>query len=165
MNRRVHTSGNSWEISVSEYMKNTGENLEELIEIFVIFIKCILYTHTIIIIYQVPFQVNKKGQNFYFTFFFWLHNVANGILVPWPGIEPGPSAVKAWIPNHSTTREFPNFLVSRTSNLYADIGHYCLGIKYKYKKWLYFNDMLCVENGKAMRAKSCRVGCMKYNSI
>ena len=82
MNRRVHTSGNSWEISVSEYMKNTGENLEELIEIFVIFIKCILYTHTIIIIYQVPFQVNKKGQNFYFTFFFWLHNVANGILVP-----------------------------------------------------------------------------------
>ena len=29
------------------------------------------------------------------------------ILVLWPGIEPRPSAVKAWSPNYWTTREFP----------------------------------------------------------
>ena len=27
-------------------------------------------------------------------FFFWLHQEACGILVPWPGVEPGPSAVE-----------------------------------------------------------------------
>ena len=30
-----------------------------------------------------------------------------GILIPWPGIEPGPSAVKVPSPNHWTAREFP----------------------------------------------------------
>ena len=30
-----------------------------------------------------------------------------GILVPWSGIETGPSAVIVWSPNHWTTREFP----------------------------------------------------------
>ena len=34
--------------------------------------------------------------------------MAYRILVPWPGIEPGPSAVKAPSPNHWTAREFPN---------------------------------------------------------
>ena len=29
------------------------------------------------------------------------------ILVAWPGIEPRPTEVKAWIPNHWTAREFP----------------------------------------------------------
>ena len=38
--------------------------------------------------------------------FFWLSHMACGILVPQPGIEPGPSAVKAWSPNHQTAREF-----------------------------------------------------------
>ena len=32
---------------------------------------------------------------------------ASGILVPRPGIEPQPSAVKALSPNRWTTREFP----------------------------------------------------------
>ena len=34
--------------------------------------------------------------------------VACGILVPWPGIEPGPPAVEAWSTNHWTAREFPH---------------------------------------------------------
>ena len=38
--------------------------------------------------------------------FFWLHCAACGILVPRPGIEPGPSAVKARSPNLWTAREF-----------------------------------------------------------
>ena len=33
--------------------------------------------------------------------------MACGILVPQPGIEPGPSAVKAPSPNHWSAREFP----------------------------------------------------------
>ena len=45
-------------------------------------------------------------QNWGFFFFFWLSHMACGILVPQPGIEPGPSAVKAWSPNHWTAREF-----------------------------------------------------------
>ena len=34
-----------------------------------------------------------------------------GILVPWPGIESGSSAVKAWSPNYWTTREFPGIFL------------------------------------------------------
>ena len=37
----------------------------------------------------------------------WLCCAAFRILVPWPGIEPGSSAVKVWSPNHLATREFP----------------------------------------------------------
>ena len=48
-------------------------------------------------------------------FFFGPRRMACGILVPQPGIEPGPSAVKAWSPNHWTTREFP----------ILDIGNLC----------------------------------------
>ena len=33
-------------------------------------------------------------------FVLWLLHVACGILVPWPVIKPGPSAVEAWSPNH-----------------------------------------------------------------
>ena len=32
---------------------------------------------------------------------------ACGILVPWPGTEPGPSAVKVLSPHHWTSRKFP----------------------------------------------------------
>ena len=50
--------------------------------------------------------------SFFFSFFlsFFLvgaHHVACGILVPWPGMETGSSAVKAQSPNHWTSREFP----------------------------------------------------------
>lgn len=37
------------------------------------------------------------------SFFFWPHRAACGILVPQPGLEPGPS-VKALSPNHWTAR-------------------------------------------------------------
>ena len=43
---------------------------------------------------------------FIFIFSFWPCLMACGILVPRPGIEPGPLAVKVWSPNHWTTREF-----------------------------------------------------------
>ena len=42
--------------------------------------------------------------------FFWPSCIAGGILVPGPGIEPMPSAAKAWSPTHWTAREVPLFL-------------------------------------------------------
>ena len=44
----------------------------------------------------------SRSANFFF--FFWTHLTAREILVPRPGIEPGPSAVKARGPNHWTSR-------------------------------------------------------------
>ena len=38
---------------------------------------------------------------------FWLHCVACGIFVSLSGIEPVPSALGVWSPNHWATREFP----------------------------------------------------------
>ena len=38
---------------------------------------------------------------------FWPHWTACGMLVPWLGIKPAPSAVRAQSPNHWTAREFP----------------------------------------------------------
>ena len=43
--------------------------------------------------------------------FFWLYHATCGILVPRPGIEPGPPAVEAWSPNHWTAREVPGFFL------------------------------------------------------
>ena len=43
----------------------------------------------------------------FFFFFYWLRHLAYRILVPQPGIEPGPPAVETWGPNHWTSREFP----------------------------------------------------------
>ena len=43
-------------------------------------------------------------------FFFWLSHVACGISVPWPGIEPTPSAVESQNLNHWAAREVPPFL-------------------------------------------------------
>lgn len=41
---------------------------------------------------------------------FWLRCMAWGVLVPVPGTEPAPSAVKAQSPNHWTRREFQELL-------------------------------------------------------
>ena len=37
--------------------------------------------------------------SFFYFLFFWLPGVACGILVPWPGVEPGSSAVTGRCPN------------------------------------------------------------------
>ena len=51
----------------------------------------------------------------FFSFLFWLCRAACRILVPPPGIEPGPLAVKVLHPNHWTAREFPNFSIEYES--------------------------------------------------
>ena len=45
--------------------------------------------------------------------FVWLHHTACGILVPWPGIEPGAPAVGSPSPNHWMAREFPCSSIGR----------------------------------------------------
>ena len=50
--------------------------------------------------------------------FFWPHHEACGILVPQPGIEPGPSTVRAWSPNHWTAREFPDIFYFFINDLF-----------------------------------------------
>ena len=42
-------------------------------------------------------------------FFFRSHHMAYGILVPQPGIKPMSPSVEAWILNHCTTREVPEY--------------------------------------------------------
>ena len=42
-------------------------------------------------------------------FFFWLHHMACGIVVPWPVIKPASPVVEAWSLNHWTTREVPQW--------------------------------------------------------
>ena len=44
---------------------------------------------------------------FLFFFFFWLYCTACRTLVPWPGTELVPSAVKAWCSDHWTASEVP----------------------------------------------------------
>ena len=39
-------------------------------------------------------------------------------LVPQPGIEPAPSAVKAQSPNHWTTKEFPLIFILQSNTTY-----------------------------------------------
>ena len=73
-----------------------------------------------------PLKIKKKKKKtfwlvvfqsldgiFIFLFFIYLFFLsclmAYGILVRQPGIEPGPSAVRAWIPNHLTSGEFPRW--------------------------------------------------------
>ena len=57
-----------------------------------------------LLLYKLP--VSCVARLFCF-FFFRPSHAARGILVPWPGIEPRPLAVKARSPNHWTAREFP----------------------------------------------------------
>ena len=54
---------------------------------------------------------------------FWLYCRACGIVVPWPGIELEPLAVKAQNPNHWTTREFPMEFF-KSSSFFSHIVNY-----------------------------------------
>ena len=46
-------------------------------------------------------------------YFIWLHHVACGILVPWPGIKLMAPSVEAWSLNHWTTGRSPKSLFHR----------------------------------------------------
>ena len=54
-------------------------------------------------------------RTFMFLFIFWLYAVMCRVLVPWPGTEPSPVAVKAAVkvsrPNHWSARELPSLLL------------------------------------------------------
>ena len=48
-----------------------------------------------------------SAQTHFFFLKFFNFFAACGILFPQPGMEPGPTALKARSPNHGTAREFP----------------------------------------------------------
>ena len=54
--------------------------------------------------------IHRPHYGFFF-FFFWLHSMACGILVPGPGIEPMPPAIEEQSPNHWAIREVPQSLI------------------------------------------------------
>ena len=63
-----------------------------------------------------PWGLSPKeiGAHVFFFFFFstfWPHHLACEILVPRPGIEPIPPAVKVWSLSHWTYREVPKFIL------------------------------------------------------
>ena len=55
------------------------------------------------------FSKNFKFPIILFFLTFWLYH--REILVPWPGMEPGPPAVETWNLSHWTTRDIPKFLI------------------------------------------------------
>ena len=65
--------------------------------------------------------------HFYLQYFFSLHHVACGILVPWPGMEPAPLAVKVQSLNHWTTRQFPSLVFMKTHVILLSLLSYILG--------------------------------------
>ena len=65
---------------------------------------------------------NHASERFIFLSLFFL--AARRILVPWPGIEPGPSAVQAPSPNRWTAREFPRFISQWSSAILLPILHF-----------------------------------------
>ena len=65
--------------------------------------------NTLILDFWPPEWWENKILLFYFILFYFGHE-ACGILVPQPGIEPGPPAVELWSPNHWTAREVPKIL-------------------------------------------------------
>ena len=70
-----------------------------------------------VLLIQTPISLNSTYLSYtisiltnalLFFFFFWKYCLACEILVPRPGIEPRPLAVRLWSPNHWTAREFPH---------------------------------------------------------
>ena len=54
-------------------------------------------------------DMHTKAVMISFFYLFIFGHTACGILVPQPGIEPGPPALEAWSLNHWTAREVPHF--------------------------------------------------------
>ena len=58
-------------------------------------------------------------------FYFWWYHMVLGILVPWPGIKPVPSALEAQSLNQWITREVPDFII-----IAVDLQNYLCDSKY-----------------------------------
>ena len=65
------------------------------------------------------------GQTLVWMFLFWGCHVACEILVPWPGIELVPPAMKRIRSNHCTTRKFP-----------LDVSWGCFWMRFTLKIWV-----------------------------
>ena len=96
-----------WMLSLAKYLFSSSVHF--WIKKFSHQIVWLLYIFGILTPYQI--QIFSQKHTVFF-FFFWLCCAACRILVPWPGVEPRPTAVKALSPNHWTTRELPRTTLS-----------------------------------------------------
>ena len=65
----------------------------------------------------------KEDSKYHNDTFFFFGHVACGILVPWWGTEPRPSAARALSANHWTSGEFPTVTLSRGSSAPSECIH------------------------------------------
>ena len=63
------------------------------------------------------------NSSFFVTGVFQPHHQACGIFVPWPGMDPAPSAMEAQSRNHWTTREVPPVMGSIVAFSQSRISH------------------------------------------
>ena len=68
-------------------------------------------------IYICVWNNDLESQKLLNVFFGGEGHTTCGILVPQPGIEPAPTAVKAPSPNHWTAREFPKNIHFRNDSI------------------------------------------------
>ena len=76
-------------------------------------------------------------------FFFLAVPKSCGILVPWPGIKPRPSAVKAQSPDQQAAREFPEHLFILLATLFFFFG--LKKILFVYLNWRLITLQYCNE--------------------
>ena len=82
---------------------------------------------------EVTMSWERQSSNAHFRLS-WLYHVACGMLVPWPGIEPRPLAVKVLSPNHWTSGNCLQCLCGRSGED-TDFG----GPTRKQNMWLFSN--------------------------
>ena len=106
-----------------------------------------------------PKEKGLEQKSEFFFFFFWLYHTACGILVPWPGLEPGPyswaPAVMAQSPTNWTAREFPEVnilnLVPGFWILIYSLGETMLVPRHT---WLFETHMDCSPPGSSVHGDS-----------
>ena len=95
---------------------------------------------------------------------FWLYHAVCGILVPWPGIEPIPSAMKASSFNHWFPREFPRAynsceFYSTFPGWGTQLSSFSLTLRkysYEFRSAYYFHVASLVF--QTVKASACNVG-------
>ena len=105
---------------------------------------------------------SPESGEFCFVFVFLPCCMACGILVPQPGIEPGPTAVKAPSPNHWTTRDLPGeHLYNHYFKLF--LGKLIISVSLRFFPWVFF---LVVSVGTYSSLSSfCFTLCVSFYTV
>ena len=119
-----------------------------LLDIWIIFIFSAMKDYPVMNIYLTPLHkhmlsflgLNSRMQllgqivsflsTFFFFFLFWPHHEAYGILVPWPGIVPGPWQWKLWVLTTGLSRNSLASLFKKMPNCFPK----CMD--YSHQQWV-----------------------------